>query len=83
MTGLFGRRNGDPDILKKMATHNLAHATRGIFRAIFKLGSPEFMMKRSLGATRTPNTTIAGRDSARSQRVGVRETLTTRRSATK
>jgi hypothetical protein len=43
----IGQRSGRPDILRQMARHNLDVATRGIFRAIFKLGSPEFMMKRS------------------------------------
>jgi hypothetical protein len=43
----IGRRQNRPDILRHMARHNLDVATRGVFRAIFKLGSPEFMMKRS------------------------------------
>ena len=33
--------------LKKFATHNLDRATNLIFRAIFKIGSPEFMVSKS------------------------------------
>ena len=43
----MGRAMGKPDLLRKMTTDNLDQATRGIFRAIFKIGSPEFMIKRS------------------------------------
>ena len=33
--------------LRKFATHNLDRATNLIFRAIFKIGSPEFMVSKS------------------------------------
>ena len=33
--------------LRKFATHNLDRATNLIFRAIFKVGSPEFMVSKS------------------------------------
>jgi len=33
--------------LKRFATHNLDRATNLIFRAIFKIGSPEFMVSKS------------------------------------
>jgi hypothetical protein len=35
------------DTLKKLAYHNLDRATSLIFRAIFKMGSPEFMVSKS------------------------------------
>jgi hypothetical protein len=38
---------GHPRVLRDFATYNLDFATNMIFRAIFKLGSPEFMVARS------------------------------------
>jgi hypothetical protein len=35
------------DTLQKFATHNLDRATNLIFKAIFKIGSPEFMVSKS------------------------------------
>jgi hypothetical protein len=41
-------REGDGDnTLRKFAVHNLDRATNLIFRAIFKIGSPEFMVSKS------------------------------------
>ncbi|HEX4474856.1 MAG TPA: hypothetical protein VH142_07255 [Polyangiaceae bacterium] len=42
-----GKMIGKKDAISDMTTFNLDHATRGIFRAVFKLGSPEFMLSRS------------------------------------
>lgn len=42
-----GKMIGKKDAIADMTTFNLDHATRGIFRAVFKLGSPEFMVSRS------------------------------------
>jgi hypothetical protein len=39
----FGKKNP----LSDMSHANLDQATRGLFRAIFKIGSPEFMLSRS------------------------------------
>jgi hypothetical protein len=36
-----------PDTIRKLAYHNLDRATNLIFRAIFKVGSPEFMVSKS------------------------------------
>jgi hypothetical protein len=45
--GTMGKMVGKPTAVRDLAFHNLNHATRGIFRAIFKIGSPEFMMSRA------------------------------------
>jgi hypothetical protein len=37
----------DGDTLRRLAYHNLDRATNLIFRAIFKMGSPEFMVSKS------------------------------------
>jgi len=42
-----GKAAGKKNPIKDMTAFNLDHATRGLFRAIFKLGSPEFMVSRS------------------------------------
>jgi len=38
---------GHPRILREQAAYSLDYATNVVFRAIFKLGSPEFMVARS------------------------------------
>jgi hypothetical protein len=38
---------GRGNVLREFAIHNLDYATNIIFRAIFKIGSPEFMVARS------------------------------------
>jgi hypothetical protein len=38
---------GGPNVLRKFAIYNLDFATNFVFRAIFKMGSPEFMIARS------------------------------------
>lgn len=42
-----GKLMGKANAVRDMTVFNLNHATRGIFRAIFKLGSPEFMLSRA------------------------------------
>jgi hypothetical protein len=42
-----GKMLGKANAVRDMTTFNLNQATRGIFRAVFKLGSPEFMIARS------------------------------------
>jgi hypothetical protein len=46
MVAMSSEGTGDA-ALKKFATHNLDRATNLIFRAIFKIGSPEFMVSKS------------------------------------
>ena len=36
-----------PGVLREFAIHNLDFATNFVFRAIFKIGTPEFMVARS------------------------------------
>ena len=43
----MGKSIGKANAVRDMTFFNLNHATKGIFRAIFKLGSPEFMLARS------------------------------------
>lgn len=38
---------GGDAVLREMAFHNLDYATRNIFKVLFKLGSPQFMVARS------------------------------------
>ena len=44
---IMGGLLGEPNAVRDMTTYNLNYATRGLFRAVFKLGSPEFMLSRS------------------------------------
>jgi hypothetical protein len=46
MVAMSPEGNGDAT-LKKFAAHNLDRATNLIFRAIFKIGSPEFMVSKA------------------------------------
>jgi hypothetical protein len=45
--GSMGKSLGKPNAVRDLAFHNLNYSTRGIFRAIFKIGSPEFMLSRA------------------------------------
>ena len=45
--GLVSLAEGRTSVLREFAIHNLDHATNVVFRAIFKVGSPEFMVARS------------------------------------
>jgi hypothetical protein len=45
--GLVALADGRAAILREFATFNLDYATNVVFRAIFKFGSPEFMVARS------------------------------------
>ncbi len=42
-----GKEIGKRTAIADMTAFNLDHATRGIFKAVFKLGSPEFMISRA------------------------------------
>lgn len=42
-----GKKLGKKNALAHMSEANLNYATRGLFRAIFKIGSPEFFIDRS------------------------------------
>jgi hypothetical protein len=45
--GLVTLAEGRTGVLREFAIHNLDYATNMVFRAIFKVGSPEFMVARS------------------------------------
>jgi hypothetical protein len=45
--GLVVLASGRQTVLREFAMHNLDYATNMVFRAIFKLGTPEFMVARS------------------------------------
>jgi hypothetical protein len=45
--GLAKLGEGRPGVLREFAAYNLDYATNFIFRAIFKLGTPQFMVGRS------------------------------------
>lgn len=45
--GIFALGDMRGTILRDFAIHNLDYATNMVFRAIFKLGTPEFMVARS------------------------------------
>jgi hypothetical protein len=45
--GLVALAEGRSSVLRDFAVHNLDYATNVVFRAIFKMGSPQFMVARS------------------------------------